>query len=141
MAPNMFGQGRNPRVRLEKAIFPRRKTCAGALSGSAISLLPSGYEELVRQATVRVDIHCLPGGQVNSFRFSEPIAHLIDREQFDSFLQQEARQAGAIIREGERVTAVETDLDGAIVHSSGGSYRQVVIGADGANSVVAAAKD
>ena len=123
---------------LEKAIFPRRKTCAGALSGSAISLLPSGYEELVRQATVRVDIHCLPGGQVNSFRFSEPIAHLIDREQFDSFLQQEARQAGAIIREGERVTAVETDLDGAIVHSSGGSYRgQVVIGADGANSVVA----
>ncbi|NLN16416.1 MAG: geranylgeranyl reductase family protein [Firmicutes bacterium] len=123
---------------LEKTPFPRRKTCAGALSGAAISLLPSGYQQLVQQRATQVDIHCLPGGQVNSFRFGEPIAHLIDRDQFDLFLQGEARRAGATIREGERVTAVETDLDGATVHSSGGTYHcQAVIGADGANSVVA----
>ncbi|NMB16353.1 MAG: geranylgeranyl reductase family protein [Firmicutes bacterium] len=123
---------------LEKAFFPRRKTCAGALSGAAISLLPLGFQHLVRQKTVQVDVHCLPGGLVRSFQFTEPIAHLIDRDQFDGFLQQQARDAGAIIREGERVMAVETCLDGAIVHSSGGSYRsQVVIGADGAHSIVA----
>lgn len=48
---------------LEKTPFPRRKTCAGALSGAAISLLPSGYQQLVQQRATQVDIHCLPGGQ------------------------------------------------------------------------------
>ncbi|MGE5577037.1 MAG: geranylgeranyl reductase family protein [Syntrophothermus sp.] len=122
---------------LDKAYFPRPKPCGGGVTEAALSLLDFQIpKELVERDGVRLR----PFYKDRSIELSraERFIALISRENFDHFLLRKAKEAGAEIREGQRVIAVETDGKRAMVGTTDGKFAgRILIGADGVNSVVA----
>ena len=70
--------------------------------------------------------------------FPEPFTYMTMREKFDSLLVERATSAGARVRDGFKVERIELDADGVSVRGQKDILRgTVLVGADGANSVVA----
>jgi geranylgeranyl reductase family protein len=124
---------------LDKARFPRDKPCAGLLSGRSARTLNSVYGEAI------VDRLCRT--QSSGFRFfhrgrliaeatDSEKAFSVSRREMDHLLLQTAGQAGCHVVEQSKVVAVDPQdssvrlASGELIHGS------VIIGADGANSVV-----
>ena len=121
---------------LDKAIFPRPKLCAGAVSADgALVLERLGVEFDVPAVPVHVTQMILPAGclsfqQPNHFR-------VVSRQQFDHRLFQAAQKRGVVTQDGEAVEDVVHRADEVIVRTSKDEYRaKVLIAADGANSSV-----
>lgn len=145
------------RVRvLERARFPRAKPCAECLSPQASRLLHDMgvLGELESQgAWLRGMIVRAPDGTTargdyvadHGFRAFRDCGLAIKRELLDHALLRRAREAGAEVTEGLRVTDVIRDRDGSasgvtVLKPSGGTDElraRVVVGADGLRSVVA----
>jgi flavin-dependent dehydrogenase len=148
---------RGVRVRvLERARFPRAKPCAECLSPQASRVLhdmgvlaelePHGVwlrGMMVRSpngATARGDYSADHG-----FRAFRDCGLAIRREILDAALLRRAREAGADVVEGVRVTDVVRDRSGTVrgvtvLSASGASEEmraRVVVGADGLRSVIA----
>jgi len=122
---------------LEWKALPRYKVCGGGLSSRIDSLLGAGYRDTIEETihTVRFQFVGTESFEVTS---ADPVAFMVMRDQFDAALVRAARATGVVVRENERVLAVFEDSDGITVTTARGSYRgRVLIGADGANSVVA----
>jgi geranylgeranyl reductase family protein len=118
---------------LDRARFPRDKPCGGGLTGRAVRLLPEPVDAVVedRAARVRLRAHYRGGYERTS---SSPLVLLTQRARLDALLAERAAAAGADFRDGVRVDAV----DGTTVRFAGGSATGgVLIGADGANGIVA----
>jgi geranylgeranyl reductase family protein len=126
-------------VLLDAAAFPRLKPCGGAVSEQAMSYLdfplrPDLVHAEIFGARVRF------GESVVEVRNDRRIAVLTSRSDLDAFLLSKAAEAGAHVLEGTRVTRVEDGPEYAAVHTASRTYRaRYVIGADGAQSVVARA--
>jgi geranylgeranyl reductase family protein len=121
---------------LDKAVFPRPKLCAGAVSSDgALVLEQLGVDFDVPAVPVHVTNMVLPTGcltfqQPNHFR-------VVSRQQFDHRLFQAAHDAGIVTRDGEAVEGIVHTADGVIVRTSKDEYRaKILIAADGANSTV-----
>ena len=123
---------------IDKARFPRPKLCGGGVTTHADSLLA--------QLCVNLDVPSFP---IHAIKFAyedlnftfrmQNIFRTVRREEFDAALVRWVRERGVEVREGESLIAFERDADGVNVRTTNGTYRtQVVIGADGANSVVRA---
>ncbi|OGB91216.1 MAG: hypothetical protein A3G35_05025 [candidate division NC10 bacterium RIFCSPLOWO2_12_FULL_66_18] len=123
---------------LDRARFPRPKPCGGALSPRVLRHLPSGVEGLVRariQRAVFTFRSCRPFEVTSTL----PMGYMVCREEFDAWLCGSAEEAGACVREGVAVRRVERTGTGFAVRASGEDIRASwVVGADGANSLVAA---
>jgi geranylgeranyl reductase family protein len=75
-------------------------------------------------------------------RYHEPICYMVMRSRFDEYLTRKAQEAGAHLAEGVRVADVTMNGEGCTLRLADGSVSaSVVIGADGANSVVAHSLD
>ena len=122
---------------LDKARFPRDKPCGGGLTPKAFRQLDFDIGDLVRQRSHRL---YLKGPHLAPIPITVPndaAVWMVNRQEFDARLVQVARERGAIIRDGEGVTRIETG-DLARVETDRGAYRaRVVVGADGAESIVA----
>ncbi|WP_165847742.1 geranylgeranyl reductase family protein [Ammonifex thiophilus] len=123
---------------LEKACFPREKPCGGGLTPKAAALLPFSFQAVV-DGEVKRAILRLPGVKTLEIGWGRPVCFLVRRELLDTYLAEQARRAGAFLREGEEVVQIEETGEALTVITAGGaSYRaQLVIGADGALSRVA----
>jgi flavin-dependent dehydrogenase len=121
---------------VEKAIFPRPKLCGGGVTTHADALL----------AQLRVDVD-VPAFPIHALKFiyedveftfrMQNIFRVVRREEFDAALAQRARERGIELHEGEALIDLQRDDAGVSVQTQSGMYRaQIVIGADGANSVV-----
>jgi len=122
---------------LEWKALPRYKVCGGGLSSRIDSLLGAGYRDTIEETihTVRFQFVGTESFEVTS---ADPVAFMVMRDQFDAALVRAARATGVVVRENERVLAVFEDSDGITVTTAQGSYRgRILIGADGANSLVA----
>jgi geranylgeranyl reductase family protein len=118
---------------LDRARFPRDKPCGGGLTGRAVRLLPEPVDAVVedRATRVRLRAHYRGGYERTSLA---PLVLLTQRSRLDALLAERAATAGADFRDGARVE----DVDGTSVRFAGGSaIADVLIGADGANGVVA----
>jgi menaquinone-9 beta-reductase len=123
---------------LDKAVFPRPKLCAGAVSvDGQMALQQLGVNFDVSSIPVHVTKFVLPTGcltfqQPNHFR-------IIRREEFDYHLFRAARDRGIVARDGEAVENVIRTADEVVVQTSRGEYRtKALIASDGANSIVRA---
>lgn len=121
---------------LDKAVFPRPKLCAGAVSAEGVLVLNQlGVDFDVPAVPVHVTRMFLPTGcltfqQPNHFR-------VVSRQQFDQHLFTRARDRGVTTQDGEAVRNVIHKADHLIVQTSRGEYRtKILIAADGANSSV-----
>jgi len=113
---------------------PREKPCGGGLTGRALALLPPAPADDPLPA--REIGECIledPAGRGVEVALARPVA-VGARRHVDAWLLRRATGAGAR-HVAERV--VEVDGDGGLRTASGGSSRfDLVVGADGANSLV-----
>lgn len=124
---------------LEWKTHPRYKVCGGALSARTDRLLETDYHAVVEDTIHRVRFQ-FAGAEVFEITSPDPIAYMVMRDRFDAYLVQKAREAGTMVRESERVLAVREDTDGVEVETEHDRYRaRLLVGADGANSLVARA--
>lgn len=120
----------------DKEAHPRYKVCGGGLSARIDQVLGPGFQSVVEHTINGVQfVYC--GQEPLLIESPLPIAYMVMRDRFDHYLVQQAMQAGAEIRNGEGVIGVCQGPDYAEVVTQQGRYRaKIVIGADGANSVV-----
>lgn len=123
---------------IDKAVFPRNKTCAGLVTGKTY--------RLIKELFVGDDIDnlfCCTAEAVKLYRKTEllasapikNIARLVDRIDFDNALVEKYKALGGMTLEGERNIRIEYE-NNRIILSSGDSvsYKNLVF-ADGALSL------
>ena len=125
---------------LDAAVFPRIKVCAGWVTPEALAdaqVDPQKYPLTIQAfSACRFEFD----GARTETRWQRPASYGILRREFDHYLLDRARVAGADVREGARVTEVTQDADGIRVVSPHGTFRaSVVIGAGGHRCPVAQA--
>lgn len=123
----------------DRARFPRDKPCGGGITGRALRHAPCDISPVVERTvhTFELRLH-----HRRSFRrtSSEPLILMTQRRRLDAHLAEQAVAAGASFRDGARVEQIEIGASG-ITASVGGDpvSADVLVGADGANGVVARA--
>jgi geranylgeranyl reductase family protein len=123
---------------LEKERLPRYKACAGGISVKTAKLLGFDFSSVTRDTVRGARVTC---GAKRSFTksYPKPLIHMVMRDEFDQLLVQRAREAGAALTENERVGQVEITEKGVQVETANRNIAaQIVVGADGARSLVAA---
>jgi geranylgeranyl reductase family protein len=125
---------------LDAAVFPRLKVCAGWVTPEALADAEVDPEKY--PATIQAFDACRFEFEQehHETRWRRAASYGILRREFDHYLLERARVAGADVREGARVTAVSRDAQGIRVTSEGGVFvAPVVIGAGGHRCPVAQA--
>ena len=120
-------------VVLDRAAFPRYKTCGGGLIGPSLAALPGPPP--TRAAISRVSLS-LAGGRRRTRTAEKPCLQMVTRAELDTWLLERAAEAGAEVRVPCRVLSVD---DGLVDTDAGPLRAQVVIGADGTSSRLARA--
>jgi len=121
---------------LEKKVFPREKTCAGALG--------SRGDRLLNGIGVRVDVPSVPitgirftVPQGTSERAPGPMGRTVRRLEFDAALAAQARDRGVLLVEGAPVQDIQVSRGGVEVAAGEGAYgARLLVGADGLGSFV-----
>ncbi|HCF91246.1 MAG TPA: geranylgeranyl reductase, partial [Firmicutes bacterium] len=121
---------------LEKARFPREKSCGGLLSGKTLASIDAplpdrlvlskvhGMRMVAEDGKLQAESGHLPGRAV-----------LVDRSQFDWWMVERACQAGAVYRDACEVVRIANGREMATVYLIGGALvAKWVVGADGAAS-------
>lgn len=122
---------------LDRAKFPRRKTCAGGLSFRALRLLPFSIDEVVENYIRSINFtHHLSSPFLKIS--PEPFMVTVLREDFDYFLIRQAQEKGAKFLEETQFYSCYQDEGGVEIETAAGNLRaKYLVGADGAQSQVA----
>jgi geranylgeranyl reductase family protein len=131
---------RGARVLLvDRSRFPRDKPCGGGLTGRALKQIPVDPSPVVERDVDRFELRLRYGSRF-ARTHREPLIRMTQRRRLDMFLAEHAERAGAAFRQEARVVAVEPDETGVTLRIDGVRVRaEAVVGADGANGVVARA--
>ncbi|MGH7857113.1 MAG: geranylgeranyl reductase family protein [Candidatus Binatia bacterium] len=125
---------------LDGAVFPRVKLCAGWVTRrvmAALELDPAAYP-LTLQPFSRAALELADDAVETSW--PKTVSYGIVRREFDHFLLERARSAGADVRDGVRVRAVGRGGDETAVETAAGPFSApIVIGAGGHHCPVARA--
>lgn len=118
---------------LDKASFPRYKTCGGGLLGSSIAYLPESVVG-TSERDISGIVFSRSLGKTHLRRSKIPSLKMVQRERFDQANVDAAVAAGAEFRDGINVRGVELQPDGSVdlTTSHGPFAARTVIGADGA---------
>ena len=118
-------------VVLDRADFPRYKTCGGGLIGPSLAALPGTPP--TRASISRVSLS-LAGQRRRTRVADQPCLQMVTRAELDDWLLAQAAAAGAEVRVPCRVLSVADD----VVQTDAGPLRaEVVIAADGTSSRLA----
>jgi len=129
---------------LDRAAFPRHKTCASWINRLAFERFPylmARLEELVEAPFYGVTFYDREAIRAGLFSEAQPSGYLSLRSKFDDGLRRIAVEAGAEFLGRSPVVAVEEDRDRIKVRLLDGREfaAKVLIGADGASSRIAVA--
>lgn len=122
---------------LDKAKFPRGKTCAGGVNIRTLRLLPFDLGPVVEGVITGISF---TRNLEDPFlrRYPEPLMVTVRRAYFDHFLVQQAQHAGAQFLDGTQFLSLTEKKDAVQVETSSGTcLAKFLVGADGANSAVA----
>lgn len=122
---------------LDRARFPRDKPCGGGVTGRAARLLPFSIAPVVEDTVASVRMRLRYGSWFERGE-GEPLVLMTQRIRLDAFLAEQAAAAGAELRDGVKVDAVEAHPDRIEVTAGGERLQaETLVGADGANGVCA----
>jgi geranylgeranyl reductase family protein len=130
---------------LDRAEFPREKPCGGGVTARAFERAPVDITPVVEQVITKLrfsyklgkfyEYEYLAGPSGNE---PQPLAYMTQRHRLDEFLLNNACEAGAEFRGGVMVRGVEMDREGVRLDVDGEQIEAaVLVGADGANGIVA----
>jgi geranylgeranyl reductase family protein len=123
---------------LEKERLPRYKACAGGITVKTAKLLDLDFSSVTRD-TIRGAKVAYGGRRSFTKSYPQPLIHMVMRDEFDQLLVQRACEAGAALVDNERVRQVEIAEQVVKVEAANHVFTaQIVVGADGARSIVAA---
>lgn len=119
---------------LDRARFPRYKTCGGGLIGPTIASLPPDLGIPVQQRITRASFTIR--GKSHAEKLSENrILSLVNRADFDTALLDAAVTSGAELRTDVTVTGIREEPESVTVTTSEGELRaRAAVGADGSAS-------
>lgn len=123
----------------DRAVFPRDKPCGGGVTGRALLQAPCDIAPVVERVVDTFELR-LHGRR--SFRRSsaQPLILMTQRRRLDAYLAEQAVVAGATFRDGARVERIEIGATGVTAMIAGDAIAaDMLVGADGANGVVAKA--
>lgn len=124
-------------VLVDKAKFPRGKTCGGGINVRTQELIPFDISPVVEQVITRISFTCNFEEEFQR-RYPEPLMVTVIRENFDHLLVQQAEQAGAKFYDGTALLSlIPGDGSTKVETSRGSCSAKYAIGADGAQSTVA----
>ena len=124
---------------VDKAVFPRDKPCGGGLTGRALRYIPCAVDPVVEHVVDRLVVRAGYARKVTRTS-DEPLIDMTQRRRLDLHLAEQAVAAGAHFRDGVAVTGIEVDAEGVSARLAGSRVRaSFLVGADGANGVVAKA--
>ncbi len=140
-------------ILVDRASFPRDKVCGDFVGPAALAELADlgvAQTEAFRATSkmadlvLHVDGNQLPAMGIPQVEGLPDYGRVIPRLQLDAWILDAARQAGATVLEGRKVTAVQQAPDAITVQgdSEAGPWQlrtRLVLGADGSNSIVARA--
>lgn len=134
-AAYFLGQAGQRVLVLEKEMLPRYKACGGGLSARMLAeTFPFPFEEVI-ETQVKAIAYTF-GQQTITIPLPDPSVRTVMRDRFDAYLLAHAR---AEVRQGTAVRKVTEPADRVIVETIEGDtfVGRYLVGADGANSVVA----
>ena len=124
---------------VDKARFPRDKPCGGGLTGRALKRIPVDPSPVVERDVDRFELR-LRYGSSFARTHDKPLIRMTQRRRLDEFLAGQAAAAGAEFRDGTGVELTEMTDDGVSARAGDEVvHADVLVGADGANGVVARA--
>lgn len=128
---------------LEKNSWPRYKACGGALSEKSLKLLADKNikltEDIIKNRVKKFVFRFDYTSVFQTEYHGEPFK-LVDRKKFDDFLLKKAVEAGADFKAGNEIKFIEFKNGEIILKADSGDYRSdIIVGADGANSLTASA--
>jgi len=122
---------------LEKYKLPRYKACGGGINLRTARLIPFDISEVVEN-TIYGAYLSYKCSSPSLRTYEKPLTYMVMRDKFDYFLACKAQEAGAQIIDQCKVLGIESESDRVTVKTNNVTYTaKFVIGADGANSIVA----
>jgi geranylgeranyl reductase family protein len=123
----------------DKAAFPRDKPCGGGVTGRALRHAPCDLSPVVEHVVDAFVVRVGYRGRL-ARRSRAPVIEMTQRRRLDAHLAERAAEAGAEFRDGSAISELELDPSGVTARVGGARVRaSYVVGADGANGVVARA--
>ncbi|MCD6400408.1 MAG: FAD-dependent monooxygenase [Anaerolineales bacterium] len=122
---------------LEKDIHPRQKLCGGGITRYGLWTLKSlniPYPLPIPFAVVEdIQIHY----RNQTLRLSgDPLFHVFNRVEFDSYLLSVVKERGIKVRENEKVLEISYKPEGVIVKTEKNTYlAKIIVGADGSKGI------
>ncbi|MDH3226593.1 MAG: geranylgeranyl reductase family protein [Thermoleophilia bacterium] len=124
---------------LDRAVFPRDKPCGGGVTLRGARQLPFSLAPVVDQEVTAMDFR-FRFGLAARHEYDQPIVLMTRRSRLDAYLLERAAEVGVEVREGVRVREVVPHPVSPEARGDGFRVRgAVVLGADGANGISAAA--
>jgi len=124
---------------VDRARFPRDKPCGGGLTGRALKRIPVDPSPVVERDVDRFELRLRYGPRFARTHVT-PLIRMTQRRRLDAFLAEHAVAAGAELRDGVRIEDFAVDGKGVTTRVAGDTVRaDVLVGADGANGIVARA--
>jgi flavin-dependent dehydrogenase len=121
---------------LEKAIFPRKKICAGGIQHRTLKLIPFDISEVIEKTIFGI-YFSLANKDIIHKKSGSPIMYTVERSIFDGFLAGKADFLGCRIQYGEGLTGYEVFEEYVKVSTNTSSYRaKILVGADGIRGAV-----
>jgi geranylgeranyl reductase family protein len=121
---------------VDRAKFPREKACGGGVQAKTARMIPFDISPVVE---TRLDGMTLTWKSQNRYtrRWRETLVYGVRRTRFDHFLVNKAVEAGVTLFDGARIRHVEDERTGVRTKADDLELSsEIIIGADGANTVV-----
>jgi len=122
---------------LEKERLPRYKPCAGGVTAKTLKLLDLDISPVTRQVVYGAKVTYKNNKEFTKW-YDKPLVYMVMRDEFDHLLIQRAQEVNAVVADNQRVCQVQVTPKGVEVLTTHDTFRaEILVGADGANSVVA----
>jgi geranylgeranyl reductase family protein len=124
-------------VVLERARYPRYKTCGGGLIGASLAVAQPWVTVPTRESIHRATFTHNGRRELNRHQDDQPLIQMVMRDEFDESLAKAATGAGVVVQQGVVARGIDQFETHAAVRLADGDTvsAKVIVGADGSGGI------